>query len=332
MRRFSFIKFIKPLSENTFPVVLFSSPLKKLWEETPHLPTSPIPPKKPQFIKSLSSLSVWLLVLFGANIIIVIGASISEGVMEQEILYYLLSCLFMIGIILVIGHINYQGRIKEYESEMRNYQYLLNAHKQKVDSLLSEENLRAYRKGLINKWLGERQRGVTKIPEFRYCSVSDDRRIGKSEKAFFNRVRASMPYNVRDDLKVPFGYGYYYPDIAIIAEGLFIDVEIDEPYSDEDGQPIHYVENLSGTSYSVDERRNSFMLNEGWEVIRFAEEQIVKHPQTCIDFINSVVSALLTDNGSKPTSLTFNYQVNKWTKAQAEYFALEKYRDSYTLS
>lgn len=330
MNLYSFVNYYR-LSEDTFPIVLFSSHLKRLWKQTPELPPSPSPPKMPQFIKSLSSNSIWVLVLLGANIIIVIGASISNGGMERVILDYLLVCLFMVGIILVIGRINYQERIKEYESEMRAYQYQLNAHKQRVDSLLSEEKLRAYRKDLINKWLGERQRGVTTIPEFRYCNASDDRRIGKSEIAFYNKVKASfISYKVRNDLKVPFDYGYYYPDIAIIAEGLFIDIEIDEPYSDEDGLPIHYVENSSGILFSVDERRNSFMLNEGWEVIRFAEEQIVRHPQDCIEFIGSVISTLLTDNGSMPSNLRFRYQVNKWTKAKAEYFALEKYRDSYS--
>lgn len=322
------------LSENTFPIIMFSSRLKRFWEETPVLPTSPSPPKKPRFIKSLSSHSIFLLVLFGSNVLLMIGLSIREGEMEEAVIYGLLMCLLMIGFIFLFGWINYRGIIKEYESRMRAYQYQLNIHKQKVDSLLSEENLRVFRKELISKWLEERQRGVTKIPEFRYCNALDDRRIGKSERAFINMVKASMSYEVRDDLKVPFGYGYYYPDIAIIAEGLFIDIEIDEPYSDEDGQPIHYVENISGNSYSVDERRNSFMLNEGWEVIRFAEEQIVRHPQNCIDFINSVISTLLTNSGSKPTNLTFpySYQVNKWTKAQAEYYALDKYRDTYTLS
>ena len=180
---------------------------------------------------------------------------------------------------------------------------------------------------MVNKWLSGRENGVSDIPDFKKYDDSDDVKIGKSEPAFCNLVKSNLPYTVRKDIKVPVAQTFYYPDIVVIARGLFIDIEIDEPYTDDDGKPIHYIETSTDNWDSVDMHRNRFMSNQGWEIIRFAEEQVVKYPQECVAFINTVIDTLI-ESGSQP-NFDFPYQVRVWTKSEAEDYAIVRYRDSY---
>lgn len=122
----------------------------------------------------------------------------------------------------------------------------------------------------------------------------------------------------------------YHPDFIFFESdsGLYIDVEIDEPYSSR-GLPTHYRQ-PDGTA--ADAERNRYFLDKGWVVLRFAESQIVLYPEECCKFLARLVFQLTgKDEYWKQWSYTQPQLplVQQWTKEQAEMMCIEHYRASY---
>lgn len=109
---------------------------------------------------------------------------------------------------------------------------------------------------------------------------------GKTELFFLQYLYEIFKKNVKIDvgpiMKKPF-----MPDFVIICTdlGLFVDVEIDEPYVLETGEIIHH-------DRSRDSIRNQFFTSHNWIVIRFSERQIVENPSECALFIKDVLVAV----------------------------------------
>lgn len=119
----------------------------------------------------------------------------------------------------------------------------------------------------------------------------------------------------------------YYPDFIYVDEeaGLYIDIECDEPYVYSNVEPTHYQE------LDSEKQRNLAFTNSGCFVIRFAEEQIVRYPESCCKYIADVI-ANLTENYSLLEQFDHIPElsnINHWTKLEAESLAEKKYRDSY---
>ncbi|MEO0726650.1 MAG: hypothetical protein AAFZ63_19050 [Bacteroidota bacterium] len=75
---------------------------------------------------------------------------------------------------------------------------------------------------------------------------------GRSEVFFLEQLIERFRTNIKVDV-VPSKSGYYYPDFVYVCNqtGLCIDIEIDEPYTMAEKEPIHYI----GSS---DEERDEF--------------------------------------------------------------------------
>lgn len=73
----------------------------------------------------------------------------------------------------------------------------------------------------------------------------------------------------------------YISDFAYINDeiGLTLLIEIDEPYTLNDKEPIHL----------NDDTRNSFFLELNWVIMRFSEEQILHHASECCNLISEVI-------------------------------------------
>lgn len=124
----------------------------------------------------------------------------------------------------------------------------------------------------------------------------------------------SLPVNNRT-------YGYK-PDIAIIwrEKNIFIDVEIDEPYDIISRSPIHY----KGCGDSL---RNAYFLDNGWNVIRITEKQIVVDCSKVVEYIKLCLCQLADD-------VRFNAErsiesVSRWSYSEAQKWAEEGLRESY---
>lgn len=135
---------------------------------------------------------------------------------------------------------------------------------------------------------------------------------------------------------------YFYPDILVqdCNTGLWFDVEIDEPYSMKGGTPIHFVcndEDDESSNYTYkEEYRNAVLAAKGIIVVRFAEEQVVRHPHDCIYLLNAITSSIVRYDGTYP--IPFNscfsdwkdeHYVRRWNEAEAIKMAEGEYRNTY---
>jgi len=127
-------------------------------------------------------------------------------------------------------------------------------------------------------------------------------------------LNISVPVNNRT-------YGYK-PDIAIIwrEKNIFIDIEIDEPYDIISRTPIHY----KGCGDSL---RNAYFLDNGWNVIRIAEKQVVDNCTKVVEYIKLCLCQLAEDVRFKAER---NIEcVNRWSYTEAQKWAEGGIRESY---
>lgn len=113
----------------------------------------------------------------------------------------------------------------------------------------------------------------------------------------------------------------YITDFAYIDKyiNLKIDIEIDEPYTFEKKQAIHL----------NDQKRNDFFLQNNWIVIRFAEEQVINHPELCCEFIAKVINCFYYDHLSLIKFDSKLPKVPKWNSESVKKLIDADYRNSY---
>ncbi|MCX6328243.1 MAG: hypothetical protein NTZ85_01835 [Bacteroidia bacterium] len=77
---------------------------------------------------------------------------------------------------------------------------------------------------------------------------------------------------------------------------LHIDIEINEPYSIENGLPLHfYYYSFSEEGWTLketDSMRDAFFSLKGWFVVKFSEEQVISFPDRCCKVIYKLVRSL----------------------------------------
>jgi hypothetical protein len=156
-----------------------------------------------------------------------------------------------------------------------------------------------------------------------------DAPIGASERAFGQVLETFFPGRVKAQLRLPIPNwdGAYSTDFTISFPelGVWIDVEIDEPYDYKTGKPTHCSDD------ERDRNRNSFFLNNNWIVVRFSEEQVVRYPESCCKEIALVIRRVTgiekyVHDLADATSLGISPM---WTSRQALKMAKAKVRDKY---
>lgn len=155
-----------------------------------------------------------------------------------------------------------------------------------------------------------------------------------SEAAFKSHVvhYFSDMFTVSDDsfILTRRSYQPYEPDLVLVRQeeglNLFMAIEIDEPYQDSNAVSSR---ELSHYRYA-DVNSNRALANRGWVVIRFAEEQVHRHPESCCLFIAHVVQSLwpefelpetLPDAPLRP--------LKQWSREEAARWSDEKWREQY---
>jgi very-short-patch-repair endonuclease len=156
-----------------------------------------------------------------------------------------------------------------------------------------------------------------------------DAPVGASERAFEQVLKKYFPGRVNAQLRIqiPNWDGAYSTDFTVNFPelGVWIDVEIDEPYDYKTGKPTHC------TSDDRDRNRNAFFLNNNWIVVRFAEEQVVNFPESCCKEIALVISSVTKLNiyAKSLEAYTSLKPLTMWTQKQAKKMAKANYRDKY---
>ncbi len=119
-----------------------------------------------------------------------------------------------------------------------------------------------------------------------------DSKKGPTENYFLTYLDKYFPREIHRGQGVSINNSFeriYLPDFyySHATQNYYVDIEIDEPYSFETGEPIHYYMTNDQTS---DYKRDSFFLSCHWVVLRFSEEQVVKFPDECCKYIAQVIS------------------------------------------
>jgi hypothetical protein len=118
---------------------------------------------------------------------------------------------------------------------------------------------------------------------------------------------------------------FYTTDFTLILPcGLYLCIEIDEPYSAITGEPIHCIDD------ERDLRRDRFFNAGNWIVIRFSELQAVNQPLSCCYFIAEQIDRIARDGRYLER---FEGEIERlkldrrWTKG----VSLQMVRDGYRL-
>jgi len=198
----------------------------------------------------------------------------------------------------------YLEKLKLYKIEIEKYQL-------RVNEVLSDTNVRIFRQ--------EQNRLV--LAKTQYADLSSRETLKGRYESFFNVFLINFfPDKILDNLEfcLPNGNAFV-PDFSYIdkSTGLCVDIEIDEPYTSESKQPIHYI--------NADDYRNRYFQSKGWFVIRFAEIQIVKYPTECCEYISSVINHILKGNELN----LFLYSVKSWSVFESNEMASIDFRNSY---
>lgn len=152
---------------------------------------------------------------------------------------------------------------------------------------------------------------------------------GVSEEKLCAIIKELKLLNFYDDLSLFVGdySNPYEPDITYInaQKGIFIDVEIDEPYSGWERKPIHY-KTKDGT---IDDLRNLYFTERGWAVIRFSEKQVYEHPKSCLKRVYQLLckmDATITMPQCLATESDISLE-DMWTEEQAKRKGQNKERE-----
>lgn len=111
---------------------------------------------------------------------------------------------------------------------------------------------------------------------------------------YYPELLPDREYEKYDEFKSYF----YYPDIVVTdGKGFYMDIEIDEMYTLDNHNPIHYLEVVlnednNQTKRSSDYIRNREFTYAGWIVIRFSETQIVNNPRECARAICDIYNCI----------------------------------------
>lgn len=237
-----------------------------------------------------------------------------------------LSILTVIAIASLIhqGKKSFPVRLKQYECDLAKYQKEQTAYEQAKQEWEQEQ-------ALINA-----PDGITKFRQMRLkkalSKVKDDGtapnpNIGATEDYFLTILNQYFPDKIYLDRKIaiPDTDQHYSPDFAYIDTeyNLHIDIEIDEPYSHKNQEPVHYI--------GKDQTRNQNIAERNWIIIRFAEEQVVRQPHACAKAI-AQLCASITQTQTIPAELETAPDLPPypmWTLPQAREMALKQYRDTY---
>lgn len=206
---------------------------------------------------------------------------------------------------------NHSFQLQEYSKEWNKWK-IQKMHADKLKEI-SNDNVDSVK---------SRKLFLKELIAFKEISLKETEfnKLGVSEILFFNALYNEFRDKITHN-KTVFVSGensYYTPDFIYFDEEIFIDIEIDEPYTLEEHKPIHYEFN--------DESRDDFFVDLNWGIIRFTEKQIIKETDNCIETIKSIISIM---EGKTNLYNIYTTKEKAWTKDDAVNLAKNFFREDY---
>ncbi len=307
-----------------YPIIFKPSPLEQALAATPkpepfHVPVIPSPGAKPRRFKVglLAAQAVAFTVIalvpafFGEFILAALLLAVTVGVILAQVNAQRVAYPRRLRI--------WEENVRGYEFEMRQAEQRKKAHAERQALLKTPEGIIQYRREQVKKALG-----TTRLPD----GDKGEGKFGESEKYFKSFLAQYFAGKITKghEIRQPGWDRPYQPDFTYVEPKLrlFIDIEIDEPYSLETRKAIHY--------QGKDRERNEYISEKyGWVVVRFSEEQVVRFPDSCCKTIAQVLAEITLDNAHLEAFANISdlSPEPQWTEEEGNARAIDKYRDSY---
>lgn len=257
---------------------------------------------------------------------IILGSVVA--IVFSSILFFI--GLEIFGLIIIVGSlfsIFSNSDKSRYENELRSYELAISSFNKNLKEY--EEDIKTFNNQ--NYQLKKRnQSNEVILSSSSKHIIRKDYKKGVSHNYFrgylAERFGDSIIENVSIDNQRYLSYhekelNLYITDFAYIDKytNLKIDIEIDEPYTFQDKQPVHL----------NDKDRNDFFLKNNWIVIRFAEEQVINHPELCCEYIAKIIHCFDCDFIKLKTLKSNIPEVQKWNSVTVKNLISSNYRDSY---
>lgn len=303
----------------SYPDIYWPDAIADAIAQLPPMPTLPDRPKmqvqSPQVVPLKAILPLVPLLLF----------TIVSFASQITALCVLAIVLFVANVALIGGALlTYPQRRKQFEKNVQQYEQKYQHYIRQVEQLQRIENDPHYQSHLtqIQDTLNQT---VAPAP----LSRSKTAQKGVSETQFLTYLNHYFPGQIYTELgfKIP-RYKYpYTPDFCYVQENLHIDIEIDEPYVYKIKRPYHCYPDERET------QRHAFFLARNWIIIRFAEEQVCRYPQSCCKAIAQLVSQITRTPLDKTwTAVSDLKPVPRWDEAIARSMVKSHYRNTYLRS
>lgn len=204
---------------------------------------------------------------------------------------------------------NFDNQFKKYKNEisLNEEDFLLLKNKEKITSLLRKTKYTIgndYIKGISHSFFLEK------------LLLNFGSKINQSKGILESVTKLNNDFQYKTNSS----FRPYISDFAYVNDeiGLVILIEIDEPYTIQNREPIHLNDN----------DRNSFFLELNWIIIRFSEEQILNNTNECCEFISQVI--LKFEQPSKKFNLYNPLPIiAKWNQFDIYRLINSNYRENY---
>lgn len=326
----------------TYPEVYLADKISAILSSMPPVPSAPEKPKQPheplipEKRYSSPGCSIFVMIAVVAIIVFLFASGRGNGkvIICGIVLIAIAWFMYFTG---SLDKKEYKKKLEEYHREVSDYPIALSQYQKSLDNYnqeyakyqqdleaaCSSDSILDYRRHAIEQYLFV----SPPAPDVDSCEDGDCVKRGASEQFFYNYLRQNGCCVVQN-LKVPVGNTFYYPDIVLEdANGVCFDIEIDEPYAGDDGTPIHYLWEEYGIVSSIDNNRNMYMTEHDWCVVRFSEEQVFLHTQECLQLLLNISEAIIS--GSGDIVIPKEFEMQKWNKEQASKLAYKRFRTTY---
>lgn len=223
-----------------------------------------------------------------------------------------------ITILRVRWHIKADRLISQYRnSQNLEYQSSLQKYGQEEIRIKSTAFQHDFQKKELRKRASEVKQAI--LGQLELHSQAEVK-TGLSEKFFHDYLIKYSKYKVLKNTK----YRYYYPDILLVDEtnNVLLDIEIDEPYSFDKKEPIHFSEK--------DSNRDTYLAVHNLMTVRFSEEQILNFPEYCLQVIEGTIANFLSlkDVEDFDKSIIYKHKSPAWNYESAISLANQHSRKS----
>ena len=300
-----------------YPILRIPESFRNVYTEEIPVSDPPAPPQKPYLEKN----SAWnfLVLLIPLLLIQAYFKASIEAILITGGIGITFIIIYSIKLTIEESQ-THKKNLKLHKAQLENFKKEIAEYKELVKRIRNPEDTKKFRTKRIKEEIFN-----TTLPWGESFNINK----GFSEDYFYRFLCDRFPNNIyRDIILEDFGSSRsYQPDFIFQDQDtlLHIDIEIDEPYIKKSKEPIHFLENDD----HIDKDRDDFFTSHSWIVIRFAEEQVIKFPERCCDFIAKVIF----DFTEKDEWLTNNNlslpKAKAWSYVEAMSLIDRNYREAY---